>query len=174
VVCVHPGGPRNVGTLAIRSAFEAVFAGGRIPAHPEQVHKVHTVDSAMHSVLERIDLVTPEGPRTGWVIATNVYLRGPQGWRLVAHHASPGQIPRYRCARLRGWNANGLAAAVSSDRLSITAGTTASRPRALGTSTPSASTGCPTTGSTPSARRRCGPACATSTGATPTTPAPAR
>lgn len=90
VVCVHPGGPRSVGTLAIRSAFEAVFAGGRIPAHPEQVHKVHTVDSAVHSVLERIDLVTPEGPRTGWVIATNVYQRGPQGWRMVAHHASPG------------------------------------------------------------------------------------
>jgi hypothetical protein len=25
-----------------------------------------------------------------WVIATNVYHRTAQGWRLVAHHASPG------------------------------------------------------------------------------------
>jgi hypothetical protein len=24
------------------------------------------------------------------VIATNVYLRTPQGWRMVAHHASAG------------------------------------------------------------------------------------
>ena len=25
-----------------------------------------------------------------WVVATNVYLKSSQGWRLVAHHASPG------------------------------------------------------------------------------------
>jgi len=24
------------------------------------------------------------------VVATNVYLKSSQGWRLVAHHASPG------------------------------------------------------------------------------------
>ena len=30
------------------------------------------------------------GPRWGWVIATNVYLKTVQGWRLVVHHASPG------------------------------------------------------------------------------------
>jgi hypothetical protein len=24
------------------------------------------------------------------VVATNVYLKSAQGWRLVAHHASPG------------------------------------------------------------------------------------
>jgi len=28
--------------------------------------------------------------QTAWVIATNVYLKTVQGWRLVAHHASPG------------------------------------------------------------------------------------
>ncbi len=90
VVCVHPGGPRLVGLLAIRSAFEAVFASSRIPAHPEHVRRVHTVDAAVHNVVERISLQTNEGPREGFVIATNVYLRGPQGWRMVAHHASPG------------------------------------------------------------------------------------
>ncbi len=90
VVCVHPGGPRMVGVLAIRTAFEAVFAGGRIPAQPEQVRRVHTGDVAMHNVVERIQLRTQEGTREGFVIATNVYVRGPQGWRMVVHHASPG------------------------------------------------------------------------------------
>ena len=90
VVCVHPGGPRRVGIQAIRSAFEAVFAGGRILAHPEQVRSVHTPDVAVHNVVERIAIHTKEGPREGYVIATNVYIRGPQGWRIVAHHASPG------------------------------------------------------------------------------------
>jgi ketosteroid isomerase-like protein len=41
-------------------------------------------------VLERIRVMTPEGEQFAWVVATNVYLKSSQGWRLVAHHASPG------------------------------------------------------------------------------------
>jgi len=44
----------------------------------------------VHSVLERIDVITADGPRTGWIVATNVYVKTGQGWRMVAHHASPG------------------------------------------------------------------------------------
>ena len=32
VVCVHPGGPRVVGALAIRAAFDAMFSNGTIRA----------------------------------------------------------------------------------------------------------------------------------------------
>jgi uncharacterized protein YbdZ (MbtH family) len=35
-------------------------------------------------------LHTPEGDAVAYVVATNVYMRTPQGWRMVAHHASPG------------------------------------------------------------------------------------
>jgi hypothetical protein len=35
-------------------------------------------------------VATAAGPTNAWVIATNVYHRTAQGWRLVAHHASPG------------------------------------------------------------------------------------
>ncbi|MFM7003501.1 MAG: nuclear transport factor 2 family protein [Limnohabitans sp.] len=31
-----------------------------------------------------------DGPQTAYVVATNVYHKTPQGWRMVAHHASPG------------------------------------------------------------------------------------
>jgi ketosteroid isomerase-like protein len=31
-----------------------------------------------------------EGEQFAWVVATNVYLKSADGWRLVAHHASPG------------------------------------------------------------------------------------
>ena len=41
-------------------------------------------------LLERIRVMTPEGEQFAWVVATNVYLKSSQGWRLVAHHASPG------------------------------------------------------------------------------------
>ena len=90
VVCVHPGGGRLVGVLAIRGAFEAIFANGRIPVQAEQVRRVHSIDAAVHSVVERIQAQTAQGPQEGFVIATNVYLRTTQGWRMVAHHASPG------------------------------------------------------------------------------------
>ena len=90
VFCVLPGGPRVVGVGAIRSAFDAVFTNGRIRAWPQQVRKVEALASAVHSVLERIEVMTESGPANAWVLATNVYHRTGQGWRLVAHHASPG------------------------------------------------------------------------------------
>ena len=90
VFCVHPGGPRLVGAQAIRMAFEVMFANGRIQAQPERVRRLHTLEVAVHNLVERISLHTEQGPRTGFVLATNVYLKTSQGWRMVAHHASPG------------------------------------------------------------------------------------
>ena len=90
IVCVHPGGPRVVGAVAIRATFDAMFANGAINAHPEKVRKVATASSAVHSVLERVQVMTVDGPHAAWVVATNVYVHTAQGWRLVAHHASPG------------------------------------------------------------------------------------
>ena len=90
ISCVHPGGPRVVGAGAIRAAFDAMFANGTIDARPEKVRRVQTHSCAVHSVLEQVRVMTEEGPQSAWVVATNVYVKGAQGWRLVAHHASPG------------------------------------------------------------------------------------
>jgi hypothetical protein len=67
-----------------------VFASGHIAAQPDHVRRVQVLDSAVHNVIERIAITTAEGAREGFVIATNVYIRTTQGWRMVAHHASPG------------------------------------------------------------------------------------
>jgi len=90
IVCVHPGGPRLVGAAAIRSSFEALFANGAIPAQPEQVRRIVSHSSAVHNVLELVQALGPEGLTAAWVIATNVYVKGEFGWRMVCHHASPG------------------------------------------------------------------------------------
>ncbi|RYX93672.1 MAG: DUF4440 domain-containing protein [Comamonadaceae bacterium] len=90
IVCVHPGGSRLLGAGAIRATFETMFANGSIQAHVESVRKVESLGSSIHSVIERIDVMTGEGPRQAYVIATNVYLKTAQGWRMVAHHATPG------------------------------------------------------------------------------------
>jgi len=90
IVCVHPGGPRLIGAAAIRASFEAIFSNGAVDAQPERQRRVQSHSSAVHNVLERVQVMGDGGPRSAWVIATNVYLKGAQGWRLVCHHASPG------------------------------------------------------------------------------------
>ena len=90
IVCVHPGGPRVVGAGAIRATFEAIFSNGTIRAWPEQVRKVEALASVVHNVLERVEVLTETGLVNAYVLATNVYHKTAQGWRMVAHHASPG------------------------------------------------------------------------------------
>jgi uncharacterized protein (TIGR02246 family) len=90
IVCVHPGGGRVVGAPAIRATFEQIFGNGPIDARPEKVRRLQTLSCAVHSVLERIGVMTPKGPQAAWVVATNVYVKSAEGWRLAAHHASPG------------------------------------------------------------------------------------
>ena len=90
IVCIHPGGPRVVGAIAIRATFEAMFSNGSIRAWPERTRKTHAAAAAVHNVLERVEVMGPEGPAQAWVIATNVSFKTTQGWRMVAHHASPG------------------------------------------------------------------------------------
>jgi uncharacterized protein (TIGR02246 family) len=89
VICVHPGGARVVGPGAIRAAFEAIFANGAIPVQPDKVRRVQALGAAIHSVVERFTVSTAEGSQSSTVLATNVYVKTAQGWRMVAHHASP-------------------------------------------------------------------------------------
>lgn len=90
VVCVHPGGPRLVGVGAIRAVFEMMFASGTIRVQPQGVRKIESLTSVVHHVRERIQILSEDGPREAYVIATNVYHKTAQGWRMVVHHASPG------------------------------------------------------------------------------------
>ena len=76
--------------MAIRATFEAMFSNGSIRAWPQQARKTQAVAAAVHNVLERVEVLGPDGPAQAWVIATNVYHKTTQGWRMVAHHASPG------------------------------------------------------------------------------------
>jgi ketosteroid isomerase-like protein len=90
IACVHPGGPRVVGPAAIRASFESIFANGAIPVRLHQVRRSETGVASVHHVIERVDIKSAEGTQVAWVLATNVYFKTAQGWRLVLHHASPG------------------------------------------------------------------------------------
>jgi len=90
IACVHPGGPRLVGAPAIRASFDAMFSRGTIAASPEKIRRLESHSMAVHSVLERVRVPGGAGERYAFVVATNVYFKSAQGWRIVAHHASPG------------------------------------------------------------------------------------
>lgn len=91
VRCLHPSGPLLVGITAIRANFEAMFARGPVAVQPTEVRKLQTEQLAVHQVRERVLVPGPEGMQVAWVWASNVYLKTAEGWRMVLHHASPGQ-----------------------------------------------------------------------------------
>src|SRR3954464_9203765 len=67
IVCIHPGGPPVVGAAAIRAAFEAMFANGSIRAWPQQLRKMQGMASAVHNLLEKVEVLGPDGPTQAWV-----------------------------------------------------------------------------------------------------------
>jgi ketosteroid isomerase-like protein len=92
IVCVHPNGQRLLGHAQIRDAYAALFTHGPLRALPVDVRLMSMAGCTVHSLLERLDVQTDDGPMLVHVQATNVYARTPKGWRLVLHHASPGQV----------------------------------------------------------------------------------
>jgi uncharacterized protein (TIGR02246 family) len=93
IVCVHPGGGRLVGAAAIRASFEAIFANGGIPVAIEQVHRMTWLGGALHHLVEKITVPADAGAtQVAWVISSNVYVKTPAGWRMAAHHATPGSL----------------------------------------------------------------------------------
>ncbi|HEX8989736.1 MAG TPA: nuclear transport factor 2 family protein [Rhodocyclaceae bacterium] len=88
IVCVHPGGARLTGYTDIRDAWRRVFEGGtKLRVELSIPTVMHTPFTAVHSLIERISVVGKDEPHAP-VVATNVYVRGPLGWRMIVHHAS--------------------------------------------------------------------------------------
>jgi ketosteroid isomerase-like protein len=90
IVCVHPGAPRLVGHAAIRASWEAIFERGGVHVRPVQLHAVHNMMTAVHNLIEDVRQGSQEGGDRH-ILATNVYLKTPRGWRMVMHHASIAQ-----------------------------------------------------------------------------------
>ncbi len=89
VICIHPGAARVVGLAAVRDSWRQLFAGGarlNITVSNEVISAGTMM--AIHCVLEHIH-VDGDDELHSPIVATNVFMRGAMGWRMVAHHASP-------------------------------------------------------------------------------------
>lgn len=88
IVCVLAAGSRWIGPGAIQAGFASVSSKGQ-GLKTGSVHRIHALASAVHHLIERHER---DGEEPVWTIATNVFHKTPQGWRLVAHHSSPATV----------------------------------------------------------------------------------
>jgi hypothetical protein len=90
VICTHPGGERLAGFAAVRESWRQVFAGGRAPACA-----VPTRYTARASCWPCTACTSTIGGRARIgrpppVVASNVYVRGAQGWHMLVAPRLPG------------------------------------------------------------------------------------
>jgi ketosteroid isomerase-like protein len=93
-VCVHPGGALLVGKDAVMQSWSEILTGAAPPRIEYRLlNRIEAADLRVHLVEERIQAGADPAAAPALVIATNVYARRPEGWRLSLHHASLPLLP---------------------------------------------------------------------------------
>ena len=98
VSCIHPGGPRLSGFAQVRENWAQIFKSEqRLQVHLSDQVVVAGLLFAVHSLHENVLVRSGQGTGSrSIVIATNVYQRSGDGWRMLLHHGSPGPAPVVR------------------------------------------------------------------------------
>ncbi len=92
IVCVHPGGIRLSGMAQVRESWRQMFAGSQtLRFRLRDQQSVNGMTLAVHSAYEQVS-VAGEAQARAPVVATNIYMRTENGWRMVVHHASPAPV----------------------------------------------------------------------------------
>jgi uncharacterized protein (TIGR02246 family) len=91
VVCMHPGWPMLRGRGQVLRSFSAIMANTPyIQFFLTDVQVDLHGETAVVTCAENIlTAVTEETGSSGQVVATNVFVRRGDGWRLRVHHGSP-------------------------------------------------------------------------------------
>lgn len=90
-LCVHPGWAPLVGWDPIRASWQGIFDNSTLMHfNIRPVNVAVRGDSGWVTCVENITSVLQGRASNFGVLATNIFVRTPQGWRMIAHHASPG------------------------------------------------------------------------------------
>jgi uncharacterized protein (TIGR02246 family) len=90
LVCVHPGWPMLRGRAQVLRSFSAIMADTPyIQFFLTDVDVRVAGDTAVVTCTENILTAISQEDSSGQVVATNVFRRRPDGWRLQVHHGSP-------------------------------------------------------------------------------------
>jgi ketosteroid isomerase-like protein len=90
VTCVHPGWPLLRGRGRVMRSWALIFANTPyIQFFLTDVHVQVTGEIAVVTCAENILTSVGDTEGDATVVATNVFRRRDDGWRLVVHHGSP-------------------------------------------------------------------------------------
>ena len=95
IVCIHPGWRRLTGWGPIMNSWERIFENVfemRFELDDPQV--MTSGDLAVVVVEENLTQRGYDGISKSTVLATNVYERAGNEWKMVLHHGSPVAMPR--------------------------------------------------------------------------------
>lgn len=92
IACLHPlAAPLN-GRLAVAAGWKSLFeAAGQFRVQVELAHEIRDAGQVIRIVREYLTIGQEADARPP-ILATNVYRRDGDGWRMVLHHASPLQV----------------------------------------------------------------------------------
>ena len=89
-MCVHPGWPPLVTWELIRESWRRIFENTALMNfNIRQVNVAIEGDCGWVTCFEGITSVVDTRADNFSVLVTNIFVRTPQGWRMVSHQASP-------------------------------------------------------------------------------------
>ena len=90
-LCVHPGWTPLVGWDGIRQSWARIFDNANLMQfNIRNLNVVVQGEFGCVTCVEGITSVVQGRAANFSTYATNIFARHPDGWRLIAHHASPG------------------------------------------------------------------------------------
>ncbi len=92
IACIHPlAAPLN-GRAAVAAGWRSMFeAAGQFRVHAELAHEMREAGEVIRVVREYLT-IGQEAESRPPILATNIYRKEADGWRMVLHHASPLQV----------------------------------------------------------------------------------
>ncbi len=88
--CVHPGWAPLVGWESVRESWQRIFDNTTLMHfNLRYVNVAVEGDCGWVTCVENITTVLQGQASNFAALATNIFVRTPQGWRMTAHHASP-------------------------------------------------------------------------------------
>lgn len=88
VTCIHPSSGRLMGLEAIRRSWAAILGNGGVAVRRSDVRAHTGAMLAVHNLIEQIIVEGPSGSQLVECAATNVYVKQPDGWRIMVHHSA--------------------------------------------------------------------------------------
>src|SRR3546814_20683260 len=79
---------RTIGYDAMQSVWQQIFANGPVTIHPIRPMIMTSVMSSIHVLIEQITVTTAQGEKSAHCYTTNIFSKGPTGWKMILHHAS--------------------------------------------------------------------------------------